>query len=165
MLFFKGNIYEPGWKGVHGVATGPSPLGPFQAKDEVIFDIKMPDGSFASSEDPYVWFSKKHQLFFAIVKDFTGELTKGEKKSLAILYSEDGLVWKLGENSLFMKREVILKNGKKISLDRLERPQLLLSEEGIPEVLYCAAAVEPLGSKNDGSSFNIQIPLIIENPY
>lgn len=163
LLFFKGNIYEPGWKGVHGVATGPTPLGPFKARDEVIFDIKMPDGSFTSSEDPYVWFSKKHQLFFAIVKDFTGQLTNGEQKSLAILHSKDGIQWTPNENPLFMKREVKLENGKVISLDRLERPQLLLNEEGIPLVLYCAAAVDPLGSKNDGSSFNIQIPLTIEN--
>lgn len=163
LLFFKGNIYEPGWKGVHGVATGPTPIGPFKARDEVIFDIKMPDGSFTSSEDPYVWFSKKHQLFFAIVKDFTGQLTNGEKKSLAILHSTDGIQWTPNENPLFMKREVKLDNGATISLDRLERPQLLLNEEGIPLVLYCAAAVDPLGSKNDGSSFNIQIPLSTEN--
>lgn len=163
MLFFKGNIYEPSWKGVHGVATGPSPLGPFKARDEFIFDVRMPDGKIASTEDPYVWFSSKHDSFFAIVKDFSGAVTGGEKKALALLKSHDGIKWETTENSLFMKREVILKSGQIIQLDRMERPQLLLSENGVPLYLYCAAAVENVNLKNDGSSFNLQIPLALEN--
>ncbi len=159
MLFFKGNIYEPGWKGVHGVATGPTPMGPFKAKDDFIFDVRMPDGNLASAEDPYVWYSKQHASFFAIVKDFTGAFTGGEKKSLAILKSKDGIKWQTMNNSLFMKRELQLKNGNFIQLDRLERPQLLLSKEGIPIFLYCAASVGNVNPKKDGSSFNVQIPL------
>ncbi|MBN3582797.1 glycoside hydrolase family protein [Algoriphagus aestuarii] len=159
MLFFKGNIYEPGWKGVHGVATGPTPMGPFIPKDDFIFDIRMPDGTLASAEDPYVWYSSKYSSFFAIVKDFTGAFTDGEKKSLAILKSKDGIKWETLDHSLFMKREVLVNNGSKIQLDRLERPQLLLSEEGIPIFLYCAASVANVNQKKDGSSFNVQIPL------
>ncbi|EAZ80934.1 glycoside hydrolase family protein [Algoriphagus machipongonensis] len=163
MLFFKGNIYEPSWKGVHGVATGPSPLGPFKARDEFIFDVRMPDGKIASTEDPYVWFSSKHDSFFAIVKDFSGAVTGGEKKALALLKSHDGIKWETTENSLFMKREVTLKSGQIIQLDRMERPQLLLNEDGVPLYLYCAAAVENVNPKNDGSSFNLQIPLALGN--
>ncbi|WP_339869995.1 glycoside hydrolase family protein [uncultured Algoriphagus sp.] len=161
MLFFKGNIYEPSWKGVHGVATGPTPVGPFTARDEFIFDVRMPDGKIASTEDPYVWFSTKYDCFFAVVKDFTGTVAKSEKKVLAILKSEDGIKWEITSEPLFMKREVTLENGEILHLDRLERPQLLLSDDGIPLYLYCAAAVENVNDKKDGSSFNIQIPLAV----
>lgn len=159
MLFFKGNVYEPHWKGVHGVATGPSPEGPFTAKDDFIFDVRMPNGKLASAEDPYVWYAPKYDCFFAIVKDFTGAFTNASKKSLAMLKSADGIHWEITSQSLFMKRELTLEDGTKIQLDRLERPQLLVNAEGVPMYLYCAAAVLPLNSKKDGSSFNVQVPL------
>lgn len=159
MLFFKGNIYEPYWKGVHGVATGPTPLGPFVAKDNFIFDVKMPDGSIASTEDPYVWYAPKFDCFFAIVKDFTGVVAGGEKKALALLSSKDGIEWKVADSPLFLKREVALPEGGILNLERMERPQLLLTEDGLPTVLYTAGSIENVNVKNDGSSFNIQIPL------
>ena len=161
MLFFKGNIYEPIWKGVHGVATGPSPLGPFKARDEFIFDVRMPDGKLASTKDPYVWFSSTYNCFFAVVKDFTGRVAKSEEKVLAILKSSDGIKWETTSDPLFMKREVTLQNGQTLLLNRLERPQLVLNQDGIPLYLYCAAAVENVNDKTDGSSFNIQIPLAV----
>ncbi len=161
MLFFKGNIYEPSWKGVHGVATSKSPTGPFVAKDQFIFDIKMPDGSFASAEDPYVWYSKAYGRFFAVVKDFTGRLSGGNPKDLAILESKDGLDWTLGQYPQFLKPEITLMDGTKQKLSRLERPQLLLDKKGIPRYLYAAAAVDNVNGKKDGSSFNVHIPLKI----
>lgn len=94
----------------------------------------------------------------AIVKDFSGRLT-GYKKTLALLSSKDGISWNLTTNPLFMKRELRLLDGSLIEVDRLERPQLLLTEDGIPQYLYAAAALENVNSKNDGSSFNVQIPL------
>lgn len=158
MLYFKGNVYEPHWKGVHGVAIGDTPKGPFKPLDVFVFDVRMPDGSLASTEDPYVWYSKKIQQYMAIVKDFSGRLT-GYKKTLALLSSKDGISWNLTTNPLFMKRELRLLDGSLIEVDRLERPQLLLTEDGIPQYLYAAAALENVNSKNDGSSFNAQIPL------
>lgn len=162
MLFFKGNIYEPYWKGVHGVAVSTSPSGPFVPRDEFIFDVRMSDGTLASTEDPYVWYSKDHGMFFAIVKDFTGRVSGGNPKDLALLQSVDGIEWTLGEQALFMKPEVKLTNGTIQKLDRLERPQLLLSEGGIPLYLYCAASVVDVNGRKDGSSFNLQIPLEIK---
>lgn len=34
LLFFKGNIYDPHWRGIHGVAISDHPDGPFTALDE-----------------------------------------------------------------------------------------------------------------------------------
>ncbi|MCK0190262.1 glycoside hydrolase family protein [Arenibacter sp. F20364] len=158
MLYFKGNVYEPEWKGVHGVAIGNNPNGPFRPLDSFVFDVRMPNGTLASTEDPFVWYSHKIQKFLAIVKDFSGRLT-GHKKTLALLSSSDGIVWDLTKNPLFMERKLLLTDGSIIEVDRLERPQLLLNDEGIPQYLYAASALGNVNAKNDGSSFNVQIPL------
>ncbi len=155
-LYFKGNIYEPHWKGVHGVAISDSPLGPFKALDTAVFDARMPDGTYASCEDPYVWYSPIDEKFHAVVKDFSGELS-GEKYGLARVESLDGISWELPENPLFMSRTLYLKNGDSLSVDRLERPQILLSPTGIPQVVYLACARKSLVDKRDGSSCNVHI--------
>jgi len=59
-----------------------------------------------------------------------------------------------------MNKEIILKNGERLEVDRLERPQLLLDENDEPIVLYSACSITSLNMKQDGSSFNIQIPIL-----
>jgi hypothetical protein len=61
LLFFKGNLYEPHWKGVHGVAISDSPTDPFVPSDDFVFDIKDKNGQISSAEDPYVWYHQKHK--------------------------------------------------------------------------------------------------------
>lgn len=158
LLFFKGNFYNPGWRGVHGVAIGDSPTGPFKALDSFVFDIYNEDGTLASGEDPYIWYHKKHEKFYVVLKDFTGKITSG-KPGLALLESLDGIKWTKPENSFFMKKEVVLNNGDTLHMDRLERPQLLIDENGNPKVLYSAGAITNVNTRTDGSSFNVHIPL------
>lgn len=158
-LYFKGNIYDPNWRGVHGLAIADSPEGPFIVQDDFVFEFDTPDNQKQNAEDPYVWFHRKDKCFYAVFKDFTGSFTQ-DKPGLAIMYSKDGRHWKLPEQSLFMKKEIVLKSGEHINVDRLERPQLLLDKNDEPVVLYCACSISPLNAKKDGSSFNIQIPII-----
>ena len=158
LLYFKGNLYENGWKGVHGVAVGNSPDGPFIAKNDFMFDIKLEDGSLASAEDPYVWYSHKYQSYFAIIKDFSGKIT-GSLPGLAILESTDGFNWKRHENAPYIPLEAKLINGETITLNRLERPQLLFDDSGNPLTLFCAASIIPIQRDQQGFSFNIHIPL------
>ena len=75
LLYFKGNIYDPNWRGVHGVAIGDSPTGSFAATDNFVFDFDDGSGKKVSAEDPYVWYHKKDGCFYAVVKDFNGKLT------------------------------------------------------------------------------------------
>ena len=157
LLYFKGNIYTPYWRGVHGVSISDNPDGPFKAIDDHVFDIKMEDGKIASAEDPYVWYYNSHQQFYAVFKDFSGKITEGEP-GLAILKSIDGITWSKPLNPFFMKKELILKNRDTIKVKHLERPQLLINNDGTPKVLYCAASLVNVGSRKDGSSFNVQIP-------
>lgn len=158
LLYFKGNIYDPTWRGVHGVAIADSPEGPFTPLNQEVFVVDTPDGEKLSAEDPYVWFNHDENRFFAIFKDFTGRFTKDEP-CLAIMYSDDGIEWKLPENSLFMRKELQLTNGELLKVNRLERPQLLLDDTGNPLVLFAACAINDVNGRKDGGSFNVQIPL------
>lgn len=158
LLYFKGNLYDPNWKGIHGVAVGDSPIGPFEALDQIIFDIRMADGKIASAEDPFVWYHKKHEKFYAVFKDFSGKITEG-KPGLAILESLDGIEWIKPVNPFFMKKELLLSGGDTLQVNNLERPQLLLDDSGYPNVLYAACSVGPVWNKTDGSTFNVHIRL------
>lgn len=159
LLYFKGNVYDPHWRGIHGVALADNPEGPFTVQDDYVFDFETEDGRKLNAEDPFVWYHHKDACFYAVFKDFTGSFTKG-KPGLAIMKSKDGIHWELPEHSLFMDKRIKLKNGGWIDVDRLERPQLLLDENDEPIVLYAACAITPVNAKKDGSSFNIQIPIV-----
>jgi len=158
LLFFKGNLYDPTWRGVHGVATADSPTGPFTATDEFVFDIDDGKGNKVSAEDPFVWYHRADQIFYAIMKDFTGKLTGGEP-GLARMQSTDGIKWVPSPQPLFMKKEIILKDGTPLKVNRLERPQLLLDKNDNPMVLFAACSVDDCNPKKDGGTFNVQIPL------
>ncbi|WP_242120675.1 glycoside hydrolase family protein [Aestuariivivens sediminicola] len=158
LLYFKGNFYDPHWRGVHGVAIADTPIGPFTATDHFVFDIRNADGTIANGEDPYVWYHHGHQKFYVVLKDFTGKITFN-KPGLALLESVDGIAWTKPNNSFFMKKEVVLKNGDTIKMNRLERPQLLVDQRGDPRVLYGAGSIVDINPRRDGASFNVHIPL------
>lgn len=161
LLYFKGNLYDPHWRGVHGVAISDSPNGPFTPSDDIIFDFRLKNGKLASAEDPYVWHHKTHQKFYAVFKDFSGKITESEP-GLALLESNDGIAWTKPDNPFFMRKEIVLKNGETIKVNRLERPQLLIAENGNPMVLYCASSIVDINPRTDGSSFNVHIPLVVK---
>ncbi|WP_020527032.1 glycoside hydrolase family protein [Flexithrix dorotheae] len=158
LLYFKGNIYDPNWRGVHGVAISDSPTGPFQPLDNHVFDMRTEDGKIASAEDPYVWYHKGNKCFYAVFKDFSGKIT-GQEPGLAMLQSVDGIKWEKPGNALFMKKELTLSNGEKVKVDRLERPQILVDENGNPQAVYLASSIEPANKKTDGTTFNVQVSL------
>ena len=84
------------------------------------------------------------------------------KPGLALLESVDGISWTKPNNSFFMKKEVVLKNGDTIKMNRFERPQLLVDQNGDPQVLYCAGSIVDINPRKDGASFNVQIPLKVK---
>ncbi len=158
LLYFKGNLYDPTWRGVHGVAIGDSPTGPFEPLDTFVFDVRLPDGRLASAEDPYVWYDRRRDRFHAIVKDFSGRIT-GMEPGLALFTSVDGLDWQPATHPLVSLKQLVFEDGTVLPVNNLERPQLLLDETGRPHVLYLACSVNAVGGKTDGTTFNVHIPL------
>ncbi|MBK8977467.1 MAG: glycoside hydrolase family protein [Planctomycetes bacterium] len=155
LLFFKGNLYDPRWRGVHGVAVGAAPDGPFRPLDRFVFDVRMDDGRIASAEDPFVWYDPERSRYYAIVKDFSGRLTGGAP-ALALLTSPDALAWQPARHPLVTAKELRFADGSVLRVANLERPQLLFDERGEPRTLCCACIV---GAGYDGPAFNVQIPL------
>jgi hypothetical protein len=163
LLYFKGNLYDPEWRGVHGVALGDGPAGPFEARDEFVFDLRMPDGRLAKAEDPFVWYHVKSRLFYAVFKDFSGRFTGGPA-GLALMRSEDGIRWETAPDPLFSPLELRFTDGTVLSLAHLERPQLLTDDVGNPIAFYAAGSILPVGGKTDGSTFNVQIKTTWRKP-
>jgi len=161
LLFFKGNQYDPVWRGVHGVALGDDPAGPFIAQDQVMFDLKTRDGNIASAEDPYVWYNPGTELFYAVFKDFKGNFT-GEHPGLALMISPDGINWEMHRQRLFASKQLPLSDGTVIPVSNLERPQFLINDQGEPVAMYAACSIGPCGPKTDGSTFNVQFGVKIK---
>ena len=155
LLYFKGNLYDPGWRGAHGVAIGDHPEGPFTPMDDFVFDMRTPDGKIASAEDPYVWYHPGSELFYAVFKDFSGNFT-GENPGLAVMISPDGLKWEMHPQRLFAPKEIPLTDGSSIKVANLERPQFLINKRGEPVAMYAACSITTCGPKTDGSTFNVQ---------
>ena len=122
------------------------------------FEVFTTDGAKLSAEDPYVWYDESDRMFYAVFKDFTGHFTKAGP-SLAWMQSRDGIEWTLPEKPLFIKKEVVLKSGETVKLNRLERPQILHGEHGEVKVLFAACTVEDVNPRTDGCSMNVQIPI------
>ena len=53
-LYFKGNVYDPSWRGVHGVAISDSPEGPFIVQDDYVFEFETENNLKLNAEDPFV---------------------------------------------------------------------------------------------------------------
>ena len=159
LLYFKGNLYDPVWRGAHGVAIGEHPEGPFTPLDDFMFDLRMTDGRIASAEDPYVWYHPGTALFYAVFKDFHGHFT-GQGPGLALMVSEDGMDWQLHPDPLFAPKEIPFKNGTRHKVANLERPQFLINEQGEPIAFYAACSIETCGPKTDGSTFNVQFNVL-----
>ncbi len=147
----------------HWIAQADKPEGPFKLVGSVFTDAEY------SAEDPYFWYDKKRNKFYAIVKDFSnsGKLTK-QFGALALITSDNGINnWHPAVNSLVSLRQFVNNDEDTIMLAHLERPQLLLDEDGQALVLYAAASEkspfkvpDPVKSgKPAHNTFNVHIKL------
>ncbi|MEV6105649.1 glycoside hydrolase family protein [Streptomyces sp. NPDC051940] len=138
---------------VNVVAIAESPEGPFVYQG-VALEKEL------QAEDPYVWYDGERARFFAIVKDYyagadrTKALTP-QFGALGLVESTDGLKWRPAANPVVSLRTLRLSTDETWTLERLERPQLLLGEDGVPDMLHAAMSVGPPA---DGTQ-NVAIPL------
>ena len=137
LMMFKARSAPTGGHMVHWVATADNPDGPFKLAGPALTDPQY------SAEDPYFWYDRERDCYYAIVKDFSHS-----KRALTPQFGALGLIvsnqgwgdWRVAAHSLVSLREYTDTTGARHSLAHLERPQLLFDEDGKPTVLYCAAA-------------------------
>jgi hypothetical protein len=135
----------------HQAAIAETPIGPIQKHNKRIF---YKEGEHFPAEDPFIWYQKSQDKYFALVKDMHGTFTK-QGVSLAFFTSQNGLDWMPAEKPLASKLEIRWNDGTIEKVARLERAQVLF-ENGKPIMLYCASTkIDPFTS----TTFNVHIPL------
>ena len=136
---------------VHLTATSDSPTGPFTKQMRPIF---LAPGVDFPAEDPFAWYDRSRNRYYAVVKDNQGNFTHAGR-SLALWESSDGFDWKLAAHPLVSTTDIAWADGRRQHLFALERPQLAFDDGGQPVVLLCAA--DP--SSDHAGTFNVRIPL------
>lgn len=68
-LYFKGNVYDPGWRGVHGVAISSEPAGPFRVLDDNVFGGNR-YGSEIECRRPVCLVSPQRPMFLCCLQRF-----------------------------------------------------------------------------------------------
>lgn len=142
------------------IAVADKPDGPYTTVSAALTSAEM------ASEDPTIWYDKKRKCFYAVAKYFSHNKKYGfQFGSLILIYSKDGKAWSLAKHSEVSKKELTFKNGKRITLDHLERPFIYCDKNGTPLTLFAAASVSsPFGGDvlhvtDDRNTFNVCIPL------
>lgn len=150
-LAYKFVTEKEGFKGgpvKHYISLSNSPLGPF--KDHNTPFITSPKSDFPI-DDHVEWY--QDGKYYCIAKDH-GDMITEHGIALLLFESQNGLDWKLSENSLVHKFNITFKDGENLEFDRLEMPKVFL-ENGKVVALFLAA--KPKGAED---SFSIVLPVL-----
>jgi hypothetical protein len=145
------------------VAFADSPAGPFRKTYELIFQPKDPKAGMVA-EDPFLWYDKKLDKYYAITRDVIGQFT-GEVGGLALLQSVDAIHWVAVKHPKVVPTNLKWADGTVFDKDasHIERPFLYFDKSGRPVLLFGA-----MGEKHNGiereHSFNVRIPFISNGP-
>jgi hypothetical protein len=154
LMMFKSRSAKTGGFMTQWISAADHPDGPFKLVGPALNDARY------DAEDPYFWYDKERNRYYAIVKDFSRKerALSPQFGALALVTSEQGWGdWKPAAHNLVSLREYTDTAGIKHSLANLERPQLLFDDNNQPICLYAA------GGEQDPfkgtPSFNLAIPL------
>lgn len=141
------------------VAFADSPTGPFIKTNQLIFQPEKESEQMVA-EDPFIWFDKKRDKYYAIVRDVVGQFTGEDSGGLALLQSKDAIHWTKTERPKVLPVTLQWENGTLYHAkeDHVERPFLYFNEKGIPELLFGAFSIHRNGIHRE-HSFNGRIPL------
>jgi hypothetical protein len=153
-LMFKGRS----WKGeVHGpmtigVATAPTPLGPYSVvSDKPAFPLEL----FGELEDPFLWCDSEG--YKAVAKDMSGQ-TCGQAGGAVYVRSDDAIHWRLGDPPAAFLRQIRLNDGSTRMLGNVERPFLLRDGDRITHL--CAATSNGSTGFGDATeTWNMVVPV------
>jgi hypothetical protein len=120
-----------------GIAVADSPDGEFKRiSDNPIFGFESDDFHI---EDPYIWYDFKRKKFCLIAKDDVKNGScgvTGEWGSGFYAESDDCIDFEIPENPTVYTRTVTWADGRKTIQPNLERPSLLLDENGEPTHIF-----------------------------
>jgi hypothetical protein len=122
-----------------GVAVAESFQGPYKQVSEKPI-LTFPGMKNSNAEDAYVWYDKEG--FHLLCKVFdAGVQLIGENGGGIHAVSEDGITWKLANNPKGYSRTITWADGRKETMQRLERVQLLIEDGVITHAIF-AVVVE-----------------------
>lgn len=141
------------------VAFADSPTGPFVKTNQLIF---QPEDSTARmvAEDPYLWYDKEKDQYFAIVRDVVAQFTGEDSGGLALMVSDDAINWRVATCPKVLPAQLEWEDGTiyDAKKNHIERPFLYRNEKGIPSLLFGTFSVHTNGIFRE-HSFNGRIPL------
>ncbi|HHC7201704.1 TPA: glycoside hydrolase family protein [Vibrio parahaemolyticus] len=157
-LIFKSRFYNEKFpyhsKMNIGLARAKSIDDPFEVvSKESIFSEKR----FGVIEDPFIW--RDETGYHLIAKDHYGALIE-EAKAGIMAHSKDGLNWFVDkEHPQAYSKTVKWDNGKNIAMGQLERPFILMDDNGKPSHIFFATMDGIGGFENASKSWNMVVPL------
>lgn len=105
----------PKHRAIQAVAVSDSPCGPFRLERKPAFaDIP--------TEDVCVWYDRIRSRYYAVFHAHGGNF-------IGMITSEDGINWDKAHNYVVCKKEVRLKDGTIMKMDRMERPYIYLEND------------------------------------
>jgi hypothetical protein len=157
-MIYKSRI--PGANMTFWMAKANKPDEPFTTIGKVFTETEM------ACEDPSMWYDKKRGRFYVVAKYYSNSKKLAPQfGALVLLTSKDGSHWEAATHTLVSLRELNFKDGRKVELDRLERPFIVTDKNGNPITLFAAASVKSPGAGDlnnllpEYNSFNVAIPI------
>lgn len=139
-----------------GCAVADRPDGDFRRlSDEPILTFDDPD---LHVEDPFLWYDAKREKFCLLAKDDSKNGSfgiTGQWGSGFYAESDDCLHFEIPNKECVYSRDVCWADGSRTRQGNMERPWLLLDENGVPQWLFCASGAGKNPYSFDGRTFII----------
>ena len=119
------------------LATSDKPDGPFKIHPKPVIDT-------FDTEDASMWYDKNNKKFYAVYHAHT---------HIGLIESADGYNWKKATPNILANKTILFTDGKTFKPDRMERPFVMLDENGIPSFLFVSA-------KKGSNTMNIHLPIV-----
>ena len=141
------------------VAFADKPTGPFIKTNIQIF-LPQDTNARMVAEDPFIWYDKKVDRYFAIVRDVVRQFTGQDSGGLALMESGDAIDWHPVRHPKVLPPKIYYTDGTFYDANKnsFERPFLLFDKDGKPKILFGACGIDADGVRR-AHSFNMRIPL------
>jgi len=120
------------------LAVASSPTGPFAVQPEPAIGDR-------DTEDAAMWYDTRRARFYAVFH---------AQYHIGLITSADGRRWQPAAHPIVLRKDaaIAFDDGTRLAVDRLERPFVLLDDEGVPSYLFVAV-------KRGDDSANVALPL------